>query len=53
MYGRQAYDSIVSGYFRTGFINFMLKGKSSLDNTNLFFPNKYKENDKIKLRYIQ
>ena len=32
------------GYFCIGFIDFMLKGKSLLDNTNLFVPNKNKNN---------
>ena len=38
----QAHDSIMCGYFCIGFIDFMLKGKSLLDYTNLFSPNKYK-----------
>ena len=40
-------------YFCNGFIDFMLKGKSLLDYTNLFFPNEYEKNDKITLKYIQ
>ena len=39
-------------YFRIGFINFMLKGKSLLDYRNLFSPNGYEKNDKIKLKYF-
>ena len=35
------------GYFCIAFIDFMLKGKSLLDNTNLFSHNDYEENDKI------
>ena len=34
-------------YFCIGFVDFMLKGKSLLDYTNLFFPNEYKKNDKM------
>ena len=34
-------------YFYIGFIDFMLKSKSFLDNTNLFSHNYYDENDKI------
>ena len=34
------------GYFCIGFIEFMLKGKSLLDYTNLYFPNDYEKNDK-------
>ena len=33
----QAYDSIMCRYFCIGFIDFMLKGKSLLEYTNLFF----------------
>ena len=33
----QAHDSIIYGYFCIEFINFMLKGKSLADFTNLFF----------------
>ena len=39
-------------YFCNGFIGFMLKGKSLLDYTSLFFHNKYKNNDKIILKYF-
>ena len=35
------------GYFCIGFIDFLLKGKSLLDNTNLFSTNEYKKNEKI------
>ena len=44
IYRRQAHDSIMCGYFCIGFIDFMLKGKSSLEYTN---------NDKIILKYFQ
>ena len=33
-----ANDSSMCGYFCIGFIDFMLKSKSLLDYTNLFFP---------------
>ena len=33
------------GYFYFGFIDFMFKGKSLLDYTNLFSPNGYEKND--------
>ena len=33
----QAYDSVMCGYFCTGFINFMLKGKTLTYFINLFF----------------
>ena len=41
------------GYFCIGFIDFMLKGKSLLEYTNLFSPNEYKKNNKIILKYCQ
>ena len=35
-----------------GFIDFMLKGKSLLDYTNLFSPNDYEKIDGIILKYF-
>ena len=35
------------GYVCIGFVDFILKGKSLLEYTNLFSPNDYKKNDKI------
>ena len=52
IYRIQAYNSIMCGSFCIGFIDFMLKGKSFLDCTNLFSPNKYEKNDKIILKYF-
>ena len=43
----QAYDSIMCGYFCIEFINYMLKGKTLLDYTNLFSPNDFKKNDQV------
>ena len=43
----QAYDSIICGYFCIEFINYMLKGKTLLDYTNLFSANDFKKNDRI------
>ena len=43
----QAYDSIMCGYFCIEFINYMLKGKTLLDYTNLFSPNDFNKNDEI------
>ena len=45
IYRIQAYD-LICGYFCIGFIDFMLKGKSLLDYTNLFSSNNYEKNDK-------
>ena len=43
----QAYASIMCGYFCIEFINYMLKGKTLLDYTNLFSPNNFKKNNRI------
>ena len=43
----QTYDSIKCRYFCKEFINYMLKGKTLLDYTNLFSPNDFKKNDQI------
>ena len=40
------------GYFCIGFTDFMLKGKSLLEYTNLFYPNDYKNNNKIIKRLL-
>ena len=53
IYRIQAYDSIMCGYLCTWFIDFMVKRKSLLQNTNLFPPNDYEKNDKIILKYFQ
>ena len=41
------------GHFCIGSNDFMLKGKSLLEYTNLFSPNEYKKNNKIILKYFQ
>ena len=38
----------MSGYYCIEFINYMLKGKTLLDYTNLFSPNDFKKTDQIK-----
>ena len=48
----QAYDSIMCGYFCIAFIDFMFKGKSLTDYTNLFSPNDFKRNDDTILNYF-
>ena len=48
----QAYDSIMCGYFCIAFTDFMFKGKSLTDYTNLFSPNDLKKNDDTILKYI-
>ena len=49
----QAYDSVTSVCFCTGFIDFMLKGKNLLEYANLFSPNDYEKNYAIILKYFQ
>ena len=49
----QAYNSIIGEYFCMGFIDFMLKGKSLLEYTNLFYLNDYEKDDKMILKYFQ
>ena len=43
----QAYDSIMCQYFCIEFINYMLKGKTLLDYTNLFSLNDFKKNNRV------
>ena len=52
IYKIQAYNSIMCGYFFIGFIDFVLKGKSLIDYTNLFSRNEYEKNDKGILKYF-
>ena len=53
IYRIQAYDSLMGGYFCIGLIDFMLKGKSFPDYTNLFSSNDYEKNDKTILKHFQ
>ena len=52
IYGKQAYNLIMCGYFCIGFIDFMSKSESFLDYTISFSPNDYGKN-KIILKYFQ
>ena len=49
----QAYDSIMCGFFCIGFINFMFKGKTLTEYTNLFSPNNFEKNDNVILGYFK
>ena len=49
----QAKDSIMCGYFCIEFINYMLKGKTLLDYTNLFSPNDFKKNNRVIKRIFE
>ena len=48
----QAYDSVMCLYFSIGFIDFMFKGKTLTEYTNLFSPNNFEKNDGIILKYF-
>ena len=48
----QAYNSGMCRYFCIGFIDFMFKGNSLTDFTNLFLPNNFKKNGNIILNYF-
>ena len=48
----QACSPIMCGYFCIGFIDFMSKGKTLLDYTNLCSPEEYKENEEIILTHF-
>ena len=52
IYRIQAHYSVMCGYFWIGFIDFMPKGKILIDNCNLFSPNKYNRNDKMKIKFF-
>ena len=49
----QARDSVMSGCFCIGFIDFMLPRKKLTDYTNLFSPHDFKKNDNIILSYFK
>ena len=54
IYRIQACNSMMCGYFCIKLIDFMLKGKTFLDYTNLFCLNEYEKNDKrIIKKYFQ
>ena len=48
----QVYDSVMCGYFCIKFIDFMFKGKSLTEYTNLFSPNNFKKKDDMILKYF-
>ena len=49
----QANNSVMCGYFCTGFIDFMLPGKKLTDFTTLFSPYDFDKNDKTILSYLK
>ena len=52
IYRIQNYDSVMCGYFCIGSIDYMFKGKSLTDYTNLFSPNNLIKIDDIILNYF-
>ena len=52
-YRIQAQNTTMCEQFGIVFTDFMLKGKSLLDYTDLFSPNKYENNDTKILKYFQ
>ena len=53
IFGVQANDSVMCGYFYIGFIDFMLAGKNLTDYANLFSSHDFKKNDNIILSYFK
>ena len=53
LYRTQHFHSIMCGYFRIGFIDFMFAGKSLIDFTSLFSPYDFKKNDRTILAYFK
>ena len=49
----QENNSVMCGYFCTGFIDFILSGKKWTDYTNLFSSYGFKKNDSIILSYFK
>ena len=52
MYRIQACDLIMCGYFYIKYVDFMFKGKSLTDFTDLFSPNNFKNNNKVIFNYF-
>ena len=50
IYRIQNYDSFMYGYFCIGFVDYMFKGKSLTDYTDLFPPNNFQKNDDINFK---
>ena len=48
----QVYDSIMFGCFCIGIIDFMFKGKTLMDFTNVFSPYKFEKDDKVIINYF-
>ena len=53
IYHVQANNSVMCGYFCTGFIDFVLAGKTLIDYAYLFSPYDFNKNDTIILSYFK
>ena len=53
IFREQANNSVMCGYFRIGFIDFMLAGKKLTDFTNSISSCDFKKNDDIILSYFK
>ena len=53
IFGVQANNSVMCGYFCIGFIDFIVAGKKLTDFTCLFPPYDFKKNDNIILSYFK
>ena len=53
IYRIEANNSIISGYFCIGFVDFILKVKSLLDYSNLFSTYEYEKNYQTILKHFQ
>ena len=53
VYRVQTNNSIMCGYFCTGFIDFMFAGKTLINYTNTFSPHDFNKNDSIILSYFK
>ena len=53
IFGVQANNSIMCGYFCIGFIDFIIAGKKLTDFTSMFSPRDFEKNDSIIFSYFE
>ena len=53
IFGVQANNSIMCGYFCIGFIDFIIAGKKLTDFTSMFSPHDFEKNDSIIFSYFE
>ena len=49
----QSYDSVMCGFYCIAFIEYIIRGKTLLDYTKLFFANDFKKNCKIIYKHFK